>query len=70
MTKDQKLALFAQVNANYPALRETLTEQRAEALKYLIGAGDLVAVHRAQGRVAVLDEFIEMLASAHKHLHK
>jgi hypothetical protein len=47
------------------ALREALVAQREHWLKFLIG-GEGVAVHRAQGRVQMLDELLRALDEARK----
>lgn len=70
MNSDQRNVLYARVNANEPGYRAILEEERDAALKVLIGAGDTVAVYRAQGKVAFLDDLLRKMAEAHKFLRK
>lgn len=47
--------------ANDRGLRDVLAGERDEALKYLIQSGDPVAIHRAQGRVKLVEELLAAL---------
>ena len=45
-------------------LREFLAAERVEAIKYLTKAGDQVSIHRAQGRVQLVEELLAHLDKA------
>lgn len=64
----QDLTMFAQVNANHPRLLEWLQAERAEAIKTMTMHRDPVVIHRTQGDVARLNNLIELLVNANKHL--
>lgn len=68
MVRDQDFALFAQLHANTPKLKEWLEVEKAGTLNYLMKARDPVTVHQAQGRAVFINEMIDMLVGAHKHL--
>ena len=44
--------------------RQWLEKERAEAIKYLTGAAEPVALHRAQGKVQLLDDLLVRLEAA------
>lgn len=44
--------------------REWLTAERDSALKYLVGATDMVVVHRAQGQIQLLDKILDCMEKA------
>ena len=56
--KDQDY--FARISGD-PLFRQWLDKERAEAIKYLVSGMDMVVVHRAQGRVQLLDDLISRL---------
>lgn len=71
MSLDQHtLAMFAQVGANHPRLREWLEAERASAVKYLLQASDPVAIHRAQGKAQFIDELLGLLQKSGGYLRE
>lgn len=48
---------FARV-AGDNMFKQWLEKERAEAIRYLTSAGDLAMIHRAQGRVQLLDDLL------------
>lgn len=52
--------LFARLNG-MPGFREWLQHERDEAYKYLINASEPFAIHRAQGKLQLLEEAVRLL---------
>lgn len=65
----QDLAMFAQVNANFPKFVDYLKVERREALKIVTQHRDPVTINRNQGGYTTLDKLIENLETASKILH-
>lgn len=57
------LQYFARVSGD-SALRAWLEQQRVGAIKYLTEATEITQIHRAQGRVRLIDEILENMAKA------
>jgi len=68
LERQKDYAMFAQINANHPRLKQRLEAMELANRKYLLQAENPNHVFRAQGRAACLEELIELLASAHTHL--
>ena len=54
---------FARISGDN-LFKQWLDKERVEAIKYLTHAADLVAVHRAQGRIQLLDDLISRLEAS------
>lgn len=61
---------LASINAGFPRYVEYLQVLRADAVAFLVQSMDPVIIHRAQGKIAFIDEHIAILANAHKYLAK
>lgn len=61
------LALFAQVNAAFPAFAEWLRAEETNAVRGMAGR-DPVLIYRAQGDHARLTEIIDLLTNAKTYL--
>lgn len=57
MTKE--LEVFASI-LKRPQFREYLETERAKGLKALVAATDMMVVHRAQGRVQLIEEMLAL----------
>lgn len=58
-----QLDLFARLH-NTPGFRQWIAAEHDEAYKYLLNAAELPIVHRAQGRLQLLDEIIKHMDKA------
>jgi hypothetical protein len=54
-----EMEVFARVPAS--VLRPWLAKEREDAYKYLAGAADPVAIHRAQGKVHLVERMLDLL---------
>lgn len=68
MDRNQALVMFAQASANQPRLKEWAVDEAVSATALLVQAVDTVAIYRAQGKLSLLNQIIDMLDNAHKHL--
>lgn len=59
---DEQLASW--MRAMPPAFREWLREQREEQVRFLCVGQDILFVCRAQGRIAILDQFLKFREEA------
>ena len=65
-----ELVVFAQIAANHPRYLEYLRAVRDDFINIMVLSSDIQAIHRSQGAVIFIDQQINMLVSAHKHLRQ
>ena len=63
MDNDRLLRTFSRLNNDSDFLR-WLEEERLNAVKYLVGASDVVQIHRAQGKATFIEEMLKLLDKA------
>lgn len=63
MNPKEQMDLFSRLHAT-PGFRQWLTSEHDEAYKYLLHAIELPIVHRAQGRLQLLDEMLKHMEKA------
>lgn len=61
MTGLQEAELFARLGSD-SRFEAWLAESKADAIKYLAGSVDAVALHRAQGKYLFIEEMEKLLA--------
>ena len=64
MNKAQEIRLFQSLAGNQPHLKTWLEMQKAKQVEVLCKQTDLVALHRAQGHVSLIDTMLDFLEKA------
>jgi hypothetical protein len=67
MTKDDEIRLFAQLAGNNH-FKAWLEQEKATAIKYLVGSPDNNTLRRAQGTYSFIEKMSELMAHANKSL--